>query len=52
MAKASYIDEDFLMQELSLEAIRGARRRMDFKKDEKPEVILESLQRIVKGYGD
>ncbi len=52
MAKASYIDDDFLMQDLSLEAIREARRRMDFKKDEKPEVILEALQRIVKGYGD
>jgi predicted amidohydrolase len=52
LARASYLDRDFLIRDISLDSIRGARRKMDFKKDEKPEVMLEALRRIVAGYGD
>lgn len=52
MAKASYIEEDFLIQEVSLEDIRNVRKKWPYKRDDKPEVILEALKRIVREYGD
>jgi predicted amidohydrolase len=52
LIKASYVDEDFVIQELDLGAVRQARKRVEFKRDDKPEIILAALQRIVKGYAD
>lgn len=47
LAKASYLDEDFLIHEIDLEEVRMARKKWSYKRDEKPEVILEALKRIV-----
>ncbi len=49
---ASYLDEDFLVQEINLDFIREARKKWPYKRDDKPEVILEALKRIVRGYED
>jgi len=52
IAKASYLDKDFLLQEIDLNEIKRARKRLTFKRDDKPEIILEALKRIVKQYED
>jgi len=49
---ASYLDEDFLVQEINLDFIREARKKWPYKRDDKPEVILEALKRIVREYED
>ena len=49
---ASYIDEDFLVQEIDLDSIREVRKKWPYKRDDKPEVILEALKRIVRKYED
>lgn len=52
VAKASYLDKDFLIQEINLNDIREARKKWPYKRDDKPEVILEALKRIIKNYED
>ncbi|MGB8952146.1 MAG: nitrilase-related carbon-nitrogen hydrolase [Candidatus Aminicenantales bacterium] len=52
VAKASYFEQDFLVQEIQPEDIRKARKLWPFKRDDKPEAILEALQRIVHRYED
>lgn len=52
LAQASYLDEDLLIQKISLDDIREARKKWPYKRDEKPEIILHSLQRIVQDYED
>lgn len=52
IAKASYVDEDFLIQEIDLNEIRNISKKTPYKRDEKPEVILEALKRIVSQYED
>jgi predicted amidohydrolase len=49
---ASYLDEDLLVQEINLDFIREARKKWPYKRDDKPEVILEALKRIVREYED
>jgi predicted amidohydrolase len=48
LARAAYLDPDFLVQRLDLTAVREARTRWLFKRDEKPDIILRSLERIVR----
>ena len=52
VAKASYLDEDFFLQEINLDDIRESRKKWPYKRDDKPEIILEALKRIVKNYED
>jgi len=52
VAKASYLDKDFLIQEINLNDIREARKKWPYKRDDKPEIILEALKRIIKNYED
>ncbi|UCC40990.1 MAG: nitrilase [Candidatus Aminicenantes bacterium] len=52
IAKASYVDKDFLIQNIDLKEIREARKKWTYKRDDKPEVILEALKRIVSKYED
>jgi len=52
LAKASYVDEEFLIKEIDLEEIRRIRRKWPYKRDEKPEIILEALKRVVRNYED
>jgi predicted amidohydrolase len=48
LARAADLDPDFLIYRLDLTAVREARIRWLFKRDEKPEVILRSLERVVR----
>jgi len=52
LAQAPYLKRNFLIQEVDLAEIRRARKNWPFKRDDKPEVILESLKRIVHDYED
>lgn len=48
LARAAYLDPEFLVRRLDLTAVRKARTRRLFRRDEKPEAILRSLERIVR----
>ncbi len=50
LAKASYGDEEFLVTDIDLEEIRTFRKKWPYRRDEKPEIILEALKRIVEKY--
>lgn len=52
LAQAPYLKRNFLIQEVDLAEIRRARKNWPFKRDDKPEVILEALKRIVHDYDD
>ncbi|GAF85652.1 unnamed protein product [marine sediment metagenome] len=52
ITKASYIDEEFLIQEINLDEIRTARKKSPYRRDERPEIILEALKRIIRKYED
>ena len=52
MNRASYGDPEMLIQDLDPALIRDARKIWPFKRDDKPEVILQSLERIVRAYED
>jgi predicted amidohydrolase len=52
VARASYFNKDFLLQEIDLNEIRQVRKRWFYKRDDKPEIILEALKRIVREYED
>jgi len=52
IARASYFDKDYLLHEIDLNEIRQARKRWPYKRDDKPEIILEALKRIVRDYED
>jgi len=52
VAKASYLDKEFLLQEINLDDIREVRKKWPYKRDDKPEIILEALKRIIKKYED
>jgi predicted amidohydrolase len=47
LAKAPEVEEDLVVADLRLEDIRAARKKWTFRRDDRPEVILHSLQRIV-----
>jgi NAD+ synthase (glutamine-hydrolysing) len=52
VAKASYLDNEFLVEEINLNDIREVRKKWTYKRDDKPEIILEALRRIVAKYED
>jgi len=47
LVKAPEAEEDLIMTDLRLDDIRAARKKWTFLRDDRPEVILRSLQRIV-----
>lgn len=49
LAQAAYFDPELLVVDLDLNEIRKARKSWPFKRDDKPEVTLAALQRIVHG---
>jgi predicted amidohydrolase len=51
-ARASSIDPELLICPVDLSAVREARRKWLFKRDEKPEAIWRSLERIVRAPED
>jgi predicted amidohydrolase len=52
LARASPVDPELLVCSIDLSAVREARRRWLFKRDEKPEAIWRSLERIVRAPED
>jgi predicted amidohydrolase len=52
LAQAAYFQPELLVRELDMNEVRKARKNWPFKRDDKPEVTLEALQRIVRGYVD
>jgi predicted amidohydrolase len=52
IAQASYVDEDVLVADIDLEEIKTFRKKWPYKRDDKPEIILEALKRVVKNYED
>ena len=47
VAKAKYIEDDLLFADLNLDDLREARKRLHYRRDSKPEIILEALTRII-----
>jgi predicted amidohydrolase len=52
IAQAAYIDQDFLLCEINLDEVREIRKKWPYKRDDKPEIIVEALKRIVSKYED
>jgi len=52
LTKAAYLETDFILQEIDMHEIRKVRKRWPYKRDDKPEIILEALKRIVREYED
>lgn len=50
--RAAYLDPELLFCRIDLSAVREARKRRLFKRDEKPEVVLRSLERAVRAAED
>jgi NAD+ synthase (glutamine-hydrolysing) len=48
LARAAYLDPEFLVHRLDLTVVREARTRWLFKRDDKPDIILRSLERVVR----
>jgi predicted amidohydrolase len=47
LARASNIDEEMLLADLRPEELREIRKKWTFKRDDRPEIILHALERIV-----
>ncbi len=50
--RAAYLDPELLFRRVDLSAVREARKKWLFKRDEKPEVVLRSLERAVRAAED
>ncbi|MCJ7486485.1 MAG: hypothetical protein MUQ25_10020, partial [Candidatus Aminicenantes bacterium] len=50
--RAAYLDPELLVRRIDLAAVREARKKWLFKRDEKPEVILRSLERAARAAED
>jgi predicted amidohydrolase len=48
LARAAYLEPELLVHRVDLSAVRRARMQWLFKRDERPEVILRSLERVVR----
>lgn len=52
IGRAPDLDEAVLACDIDLGRVRDVRKRWTFKRDERPEIILHSLERIVRGHED
>ncbi len=52
LTKASYTEEELLIQDIDLDSIQTWRKKLPYRRDNKPEIILEALKRIVSRYED
>jgi len=50
--RAAYLDPGILLRRVDLSAVRDARKKWLFKRDEKPEVVLRSLERAARAAED
>jgi len=47
VARASAVDEEMLIADLDLAEVRAARKAWPFKRDDRPELLLQALSRII-----
>jgi predicted amidohydrolase len=52
LSQAAYFEPELLVQDIDLGEVRKARKNWPFKRDDKPEVTLAALRRIVDEYRD
>jgi len=52
LGRSPYIEEDLLVREIRPEDVRRARRRMHFHKEDRPDVVLDGLRRIIESHDD
>jgi NAD+ synthase (glutamine-hydrolysing) len=52
LSQAAYFEPELVIREIDMNDVRKARKNWPFKRDDKPEVTLEALQRIVHGFDD
>jgi len=52
LARAADLDSELLVCRIDLTAVREARARWPFKRDEKPDIIIRSLERVVRAPED
>ena len=52
VARAAYLDPELVVCPVDLSDVREARRKLLLKRDEKPEAIWRSLERIVRAAED
>jgi len=52
LAQASYTEEELLIQDVDLDSIRTWRKKLPYRRDNKPEIVLEALKRVVSRYED
>lgn len=52
VAQSPYVDEDFLVVDIDLNEIKTYRKKWPYRRDDKPEIILEALKRVIKDYED
>ena len=52
LVRASSLEPELLIHRLDFAAVREARRKWVFKRDEKPEIVLRSLERVVRAPED
>ncbi|NOR14758.1 MAG: hypothetical protein GQ544_03540, partial [Candidatus Aminicenantes bacterium] len=52
LTRADCTDDVLLTQDLDLDEIRAIRKKWPYKRDNKPEIILEALKRVVQKYED
>jgi predicted amidohydrolase len=52
LARASNANQELLLAELNLDEIGEARKKWPFKRDDRPEIILQALERILHDFKD
>lgn len=52
VVQAPYLDDALILQDISMDEVRAARRTWSFKKDDRPEIAARSLERIVRSDDD
>lgn len=50
--KASYTDETLMIQDIDMEEVRTMRKVWPYQRDNKPEIIMQALKRIIEKYED
>ncbi len=52
IAKAPPVEEEMIIADLDFEEVRAARKAWPFKREDRPELLLQALQRIVREHDD
>ena len=52
LGQAAYFEQELLIRDIDMREVRKSRKNWPFKRDDKPEVTLEALKRIVHDYED